>query len=132
MNRHFPEYSSRLVPTARMLRKKMTEPERKLWLLVRNNQLGMKFRRQLPMGPYVADFYCAKARLDVELDGNQHYTESGRLSDRKRDDYFASVNVRVVRYRNAEIIKNIDGVITDILEHMHVGTSHETNATSVQ
>ncbi len=123
MKRHFPEYSSRLVPTARMLRKKMTDAEKKLWARIRDNQLGMKFRRQVPMGPYIADFYCAEARLDVELDGDQHYAEMGQIADRKRDNFFASINVRVVRYRNAEVMGNIDGVISDILQLMHKGVN---------
>ncbi|MDE1979067.1 MAG: endonuclease domain-containing protein, partial [Betaproteobacteria bacterium] len=57
---------------ARQLQRDMTDAERLLWSRVRNGQLGSKFRRQVPIGPYIADFTCAAARLVVELDGGQH------------------------------------------------------------
>jgi very-short-patch-repair endonuclease len=65
----------------------MTEAERKLWALLRGNQLGVRFRRQVPFGSYVVDFYCPAAKLVVELDGSQHYTDNGRQEDEERDTY---------------------------------------------
>lgn len=118
MNRHFPEYSPKLIPVARMLRKRMTGAEKKLWAHVRGSQLGIKFRRQVPFGPYIADFYCAKAKLEIELDGNQHYTQESLAADHKRDEYFAALSIKVVRYRNRDVMTNIDGIIADILHNV--------------
>ncbi len=67
---HLPQYSHKLVPVARMLRKRMTDAERKLWSGLRMNQLGVKFRRQVLLGPYVVDYFSAKAKLVIELDGS--------------------------------------------------------------
>ncbi len=86
MKKHLAQYSKSLVSIARVLRKQMTDAERKLWSLLRGHQLDVKFRRQVPFGYYVVDFYCAKAKLIIELDGSQHYTNKGTQSDIKRDD----------------------------------------------
>jgi very-short-patch-repair endonuclease len=96
----------------------MTEAERKLWSLLRRNQLGVRFRRQVPFGRYVVDFYCAEAKLVVELDGSQHYTHSGRQKDEKRDTYVRQTGQEVVRYPDTEFLQNENGVIQDIFEHV--------------
>lgn len=118
MKRHLPEYSTRLIPAARMLRKRMTEAERKLWSVLRGNHLGVKFRRQVPFGPYILDFYCASVKLDIELDGSQHGTPRGLLSDMERDNYLKSLGNRVLRYPNSDVLRNIEGVVRDITEHL--------------
>jgi very-short-patch-repair endonuclease len=96
----------------------MTEAERKLWALLRRNQLGVKFRRQVPLGPYVVDFYCANAKLVVELDGSQHYTENGEQEDKERDAHLREMGQAVVRYSDVEFLQNEDGVVQDILERV--------------
>lgn len=96
----------------------MTEAERKLWWLLRKNQLGVRFRRQVPFPRYVVDFYCAQAKLVVELDGSQHYTEKGRREDEERDAYLRQIGQSVVRYSDIEFLQNQDGVIQDILERV--------------
>ena len=96
----------------------MTDAERKLWSLLRNNQLGVKFRRQVPFGPHVIDFYCAQARLVIELDGSQHYSIDGIQNDLERDDYLREMGQEVMRYSNTEILQNEDGVLQDISEHV--------------
>jgi very-short-patch-repair endonuclease len=94
----------------------MTDAERKLWSLLRNNRLGVKFRRQVPYGPYILDFYCVKARLVVELDGSQHYTPEGRQRDAIRDAYLRNDGLEVVRFLNDEVFVNEEGVEQVIYE----------------
>ncbi len=67
------------------MRRDQTQAEKKLWFLLRNNRLGAKFRRQVPYGCYILDFFCVKARLVIEVDGAQHYTTEGRRRDAARD-----------------------------------------------
>lgn len=94
----------------------MTDAERKLWFLLRDRRLdGVKFRRQAPVGPYVADFVCLRTRIIVEADGGQHYDN---LKDAIRDQWLAREGYRVVRYSNIDILKNPEGVLTDLLTHL--------------
>ena len=116
--KHLPHYSSALVPIARLLRGNMTDAERNLWSSLRRNQLGVKFRRQVPFGRYVVDFCCPEARLVIELDGSQHHTTHGVRDDATRDDYLQQIGYKVLRYSNIEILQNRDGVLQDILEHV--------------
>jgi very-short-patch-repair endonuclease len=115
---HLPHYSSALVPVARMLRKQVTEAERKLWSFLRMKQLGVKFRRQVPFGPYVLDFFCAKAKLAVELDGGQHYTMMGNRKDIARDHYLREIGLEVLRYSGVEFLQNQDAVLEDVFDRV--------------
>jgi very-short-patch-repair endonuclease len=91
------------VPQARRLRRGLTDAERKLWGLLRDRRLqGLKFRRQVPIGPYIADFVCQSAKLIVEADGSQH-AENKR--DAKRDAWLASRRYIVVRFWNHDILR---------------------------
>lgn len=110
MHKHFPKYAQSLVGNARRLRREMTDPERKLWNVLRNNQAGVKFRRQVPLGKYILDFYCHSIKLNVELDGSQHYTEEGRRKDGERDRWLQNNGIEAVRFSDADVFKNIDGV----------------------
>jgi len=83
------------------LRKTMTQPERQLWSVLRRNTLGLHFRRQHPIGPYVLDFYCAKARLCVEVDGPVH--DEQRDNDQRRTAWLAKEGVTVLRFAAAEV-----------------------------
>jgi very-short-patch-repair endonuclease len=86
----------------------MTDAEHALWRILRNRQFeGTKFRRQVPIGPYIADFACYGARLIIEADGGQH-SESSR--DAIRDAWFAAQGFRVLRFWNNDILKNAEGV----------------------
>lgn len=90
----------------------MTDAERKLWLALRDRRLGgFKFRRQVPVGPWIVDFLCKEAQLVVEVDGGQH---AGSPRDRRRDAWLAGEGYRVVRVWNNEVLGNLDGV----LEHL--------------
>jgi very-short-patch-repair endonuclease len=94
----------------------MTDVERKLWSRLRSNQLGIKFRRQVPFGTYIADFMSLKEKLVIELDGGQHYQEDVKRQDQIRDEYFKNEGYTVLRFSNIEIIENIDGVLDMIWE----------------
>ena len=99
----------------RVLRGRATEAERILWRLLRARRfLKLKFRRQHPVGPYIVDFYCARHRLAVELDGGQHFTLEGLAYDKRRTDYLAARSIRVLRFTNRELFENSDGVLETI------------------
>lgn len=102
---------------ARFLRRNQTDAERRLWFRLRNRQLGSwKFRRQVPVDRFIADFLCEDARLTVELDGGQH---GERLQeDAERTAVLEACGYRVARYWNAEVMQNIDGVLEDILARL--------------
>ena len=91
-----------------------TDAEAKLWSRLRNRQIdGWKFRRQVPFGSYVLDYYCAEARLAVEVDGGQH-AEERRAHDEIRSRFLAAEGVRVLRFWNGDVLKNCDGVTAQI------------------
>ena len=121
--KHLPQYTPALVTIARVLRSNMTDAERKLWSLLRGNQLGVKFRRQVPFGRYVVNFYCPKAKLVIELDGSQHHAIKAVRDDTERDAYLRRLGHKVLRYSNIEILQNEDGVLQDILEHVRTRTA---------
>ncbi len=98
---------------ARAMRGAPTEAEQRLWRLLRDRRLsGLKFRRQVPIGPYVVDFLCVGARLIVEADGSQH-AENRR--DAARDAYLANEGWTVLRFWNHEVLQNRNGVLDTIL-----------------
>ena len=99
----------KLVDNARSLRKEMTKEERHLWYDYLRGHPA-KFRRQAVMGKYIVDFYCAKAKLVIELDGSQHYEPQNQYSDQLRTEYLASFGVTVLRVANNEIMQNFRGV----------------------
>jgi very-short-patch-repair endonuclease len=106
--------SNRPRDTARRLRKDMTEAERRLWSLLRNRKLTrLKFRRQVPVGPYVADFLSFQARLIVEADGGHH---ADSPHDATRDTWFRHQGFTVIRYWNSDILTNPDAILATLLE----------------
>lgn len=101
----------------RRLRRASTDAERALWRLLRSRQLeGHKFRRQHAVGPYIINFYCAEARLAVEVDGSQHYTVDGLADDAVRTTYLRSAGVEVLRVTNRDVLTNPDGIALAILQ----------------
>ncbi|MEX0718742.1 MAG: DUF559 domain-containing protein [Planctomycetaceae bacterium] len=97
------------ISQARSLRRKATTPERVLWGILRNGRLaGLKFRRQHPIGPYVADFYCAAAKLIVEVDGESH--EHKQQSDSLRTRHLESHGLKVLRVTNEDVCDHLDAV----------------------
>lgn len=98
---------------ARRLRRDMTDCERVLWFALRDRRLlGLKFRRQVPLGPYIADFYCAELRLVIEADGADH----DPARDAKRDAHLAALGYRTLRVTNHDIRTNLSGVLARIAE----------------
>jgi very-short-patch-repair endonuclease len=93
----------------------MTKAERKLWWLLRRKQLvGFRFRRQAPLGPYIADFFCAEAKLVVELDGVSHTTDEQIAYDARRTRWLEVHGLRVVRFDNREVFKD-PAHVTDVI-----------------
>ena len=100
---------------ARRLRRNQTDVERKLWYALRNRRLAQfKFRRQQPIGPYIADFFCSDAKLIVELDGSQHGEVKNREKDEIRTEFLEPRGYKVLRFWNHDLIENFDGVIETI------------------
>ena len=103
------KHNKSIVPTAKMLRKNMTKEEKHLWYdFLRRHPL--RFSRQKVLGKYIADFYCAKAKLIIELDGSGHYTEAGKLYDEERTAFLEEYGLTVIRIPNSSIHKNFRGV----------------------
>jgi very-short-patch-repair endonuclease len=96
--------------------------EHRLWSILRNRQLdGRKFRRQVPIGPYYADFACHEARLVIELDGGQH---ADRIAaDAARTRAIEALGWKVVRFWNTEVAENLDGVGETILAEIRQGAA---------
>ena len=91
-----------------------TDAEKKFWWMVRDRRLGgYKFKRQYPIGRYIADFVCIERKLVVELDGSQHAEQKDY--DAERESFFASQGFRIVRFWNPEFLKNQDGVAYQLL-----------------
>ena len=107
------EYNKSNIPLAKALRKNMTPWERKLWYDFLRTY-PVRFQRQKAIGNYIADFYCAKARLVVELDGGGHYTEEQAEKDADRTKELESMNLTVLRICNLDIDRNFRGVCEHI------------------
>ena len=104
---------------ARTLRDTMTDAERLLWRCLRMRQLeGHRFRRQVPVGPYIVDFACRRARLVVEVDGGQH---AGSTGDRRRDAFLHAAGFHVLRFWNHEVLAQLDAVCEAILARLAPG-----------
>jgi len=101
---------------ARLLRRDMTDSERKLWSGLRGEPLGVKFRRQHPLGAYIADFACLSPKLIVELDGSQHLRQ--QAYDQAREAFFRAQGFNVLRFASNEPFINIDGVLQAIASRL--------------
>ena len=104
-----------LLKRARELRRTMTPQERKLWARLRGKQLyGLKFRRQHPIQRYILDFYCHQKRLAIELDGHGHADSDQEEYDLARTEWLSQQGLRVIRFSNREVDRNIEGVLEEI------------------
>jgi very-short-patch-repair endonuclease len=99
---------------ARELRHDMTPAEKILWHELRANKLGVHFRRQQVIAGFIVDFYCHKAALAIELDGGIH--ENQQEEDARRDKVLSELGLRVVRFRNDAVLKNLSAVMGKIKE----------------
>ena len=110
---------SKLTVFAQELRRNMTKEERHLWYDFLKT-LPLSFNRQKVVGNYILDFYCASAKLAIELDGSQHYEDEGKASDVERDAWLRAQGIRVLRYANNEVMQNFQGVCEDILRKLGI------------
>ncbi len=114
-----PFYNTKLKPLSRQLRKNMTMAERLLWSKIRAKQLkGYQFYRQRTIGNFIVDFYCPKAKLVIELDGGQHYSNKGLEKDRIRDDYIREQKLNLLRLSDRDVFENLTGVVEKIYEFL--------------
>jgi very-short-patch-repair endonuclease len=100
---------------AKQLRKEMTGPEKKLWHELKAHRAGSAhFRRQVPIGAYIADFACHNARLIIEIDGDQHSIGKQQTSDARRDAWFAEQGYRTLRFSNWQVMNEFESVVLTI------------------
>lgn len=108
-------YNKNLKQLSRQLRNNMTDAEKQLWVKIRMRQIkGYQFYRQKPIGDYIVDLFCPKAKIIIEIDGSHHLVGETIEYDRIRDDYLTSLGLRVLRFTNAEVTRNIEGVVEKI------------------
>ncbi|MBU1297905.1 MAG: endonuclease domain-containing protein [Bacteroidetes bacterium] len=101
----------------RFLRSHMTEAEIKLWSKIRKRQIGeTKFRRQYSVGSYVLDFYCPEHKLAIEIDGTSHDRKDAREYDNVREDEIKQLGIHFLRFKNEEVLREIENVVTKINE----------------
>ncbi len=111
----YRSYNQNLKSKSQDLRKNMTDAEITLWLKIKGKQIkNRQFYRQKTVGNFIVDFYSPKAKLIIEIDGSQHYEEAGLEKDKERDGYFKSLGLKVLKFTNIEVLKNIQGVIEKI------------------
>ena len=115
-----PKYNKELTSLAKNLRRNMTPQERDLWYQYLRPH-PFKFTRQKVLGKYIADFYCASAKLVIELDGSQHYDEKGMEADRERTQFLMQYGIRVLRIPNNAVSQNLRGVC-DYIDAILQGT----------
>ena len=103
------KHNKNILPFAKELRKNMTKEERHLWYDYLR-YYPLKITRQKIIGKYIADFYCAKANLVIELDGSQHYERIAEENDTKRTKYLNAYGIEVIRISNLDVLKKFEGV----------------------
>ena len=109
------KHNSELTQLAQQLRRNMTKEERRLWYEYLS-RYPLRFRRQITYGRFILDFYCAAAKLCIELDGSQHYDEAGTVKDQERTEQLEKDGIMVLRFSNADVMKNLHGVCQQIDE----------------
>ena len=106
-------YNGKLIQRAKKLRKDATPQENRLWYEFLR-VYPIRFQRQKTIGSFIVDFYCHKAKLVVEIDGSQHYTEDGMAYDRERDATLSALGVLVLRFSNTDVERNFQSVCEEI------------------
>ncbi len=109
-----------LVHRRKELRNKSTREEILLWSRLKNSQIGFKFRRQHSIGGYVVDFYCPDKKLAVEIDGPIHSKPENKEYDKIRTEFFAGLNIKVVRFTNLEVSTETESIVGKIKEALTV------------
>jgi len=108
---------------ARYLRRNRTTAERRLWWQLRElKRIGFKFRQQVPIDHFIVDFVCLSQRLIIEVDGGTHSTDAELRRDRTRERYLRDQGFRVMRFWNADVRQNMEGVMDTIVAALHTPT----------
>ena len=106
---------------AKALRRKLTIPEQRLWKHLKQlKPFGFHFRRQAPIGVYVADFVCLSAKFVIEVDGHLHGSPEAAAHDGMRDEYLKREGFRVLWVGNGEVVRNIDGVVERVMRELGI------------
>ena len=112
-------YNNKLKLFSRSLRSNMTDAEKLVWSKIKRKQLkGFLFYRQKIIGNYIADFYCPKLKLVIEVDGGQHYSAEGRENDRLRENYLTGVGITVIRFSDRNVLTNLEYVMEEIWKRL--------------
>ncbi len=99
----------------RELRKNQTPAEKLLWKHICKDKIfGLRFLRQYGVGPYILDFYCAKIRLGIELDGEVHKEKERKIYNKDREEYLKTLDIHIIRFWNNEVLKDIKGVLNKL------------------
>lgn len=122
MNKNYTGYDHDLINAAKMLRREMTKQERHLWYDFLRSY-PVKIYKQRPICGYITDFYCSKAKLIIELDGSQHFTEEGLEYDEIRTDILNDLGLKVLRYTNLQVDREFEAVCTEIDYEIKVRTN---------
>ena len=112
-------HNSKLTSNAKALRRNMTKEERHLWYDLLKN-LPITVHRQKVIGHYIVDFYVASKKTVIELDGTQHFLQTGVVADRTRDAFLESQGIKVLRYANSDVNYRFDSVCQDIWNHLRL------------
>lgn len=117
---------------ARVLRKDMTPPEVRLWLRLKSKPEGLHFRRQHPVGPYILDFYCVRARLAIEVEGEVHNVLDMAERDERRADWIRAQGIVILRLPGSEIMADADEVAWEVIQlalsRLNRGTAASTTS----
>ena len=118
MNQRLPRNKKELKPIRSTLRHRMPAPEVILWQKIRNNQLGIRFRRQYSIENYILDFCSPSSGLAIEIDGASHYyfNNQSKLRDKIRDEILAKQGIKVLRFTNRDVMENLEGALAKIVE----------------
>lgn len=105
------------IKIARRLRRNETQQEKILWSILRNRKFkNLKFKRQVPIGKYIADFCCNERKIIIEIDGGQHNEDENIINDINRTKFFEKEGYRVIRFWNNEINNNLEGVYLELMD----------------
>ncbi len=127
----FEGASHLIFDNAKQLRGRMTDAENVLWLHLKNKVGGCKFRRQHPIGNYIADFYCHKVKLIIQVDGSIHNITEVKEQDEIRENDLMSMDYQIVRFTNEEVMKQCEAVLKKISEIVNATIQNEFSKSGV-
>jgi len=114
-----PPYTKETLQRARELRKNLTPTEWAVWNHLRDKKTKVKFRRQVPIGKYIVDFFSLEIGLVIEIDGSQHYLKKNQKYDERRTNYFEKYGIKTIRFNNHDVATNLDGIIEAVIKKVN-------------